>query len=104
MKITKRQLRRIIKEERAKLSEQGGEALIGEQPSELENGMAMALQELFEDSVAAEAYQGTGPGWEEEISRAGMAYHQALIDSGALKMVMEMFNAIEEELHDGQHA
>jgi len=104
MKITKRQLRRIIKEERAKLSEQGGESLLGEMPNDLENGMAMALQEHFEDSVAAEAYQGTGPGWEEEISRAGMAYHQALIDSGALKMVMEMFNAIEEELHDGQHA
>jgi hypothetical protein len=103
MKITKRQLRRIIKEEKRKLIEQG-EALIGESPSDLENDMAMAMQEVFEETVSSKTYQGTGLGWEQEISAAGFAYHQAIIDSGAAKMMLELFIAVEESLHNGEYA
>ena len=96
MKITKRQLRKLIKEE--------GQSLIGETSSELEESMAMAMQELFEDAVGSETYQGTGPEWNEEISRAGFAYYQAIIDSGAAKMMLELFNDVEEGLHNGDYA
>ena len=104
MKLNKTQIRRLIAEERAKLSEQGGESLIGETPTELEENVAMAMQELFEDLVGAESYQGTGPGWEQEISAAGFAYYQAIIDSGAAKMMLELFNDVEERLHNGDYA
>ena len=103
MKITKQQLRRIIKEEKAKLTEQG-ESLISETPSELEESMAMAMQELFEELVGSESYQGTGPGWNEEISRAGFEYYQAIIDSGATKMMLQLFIDVEERLHKGTYA
>jgi hypothetical protein len=104
MKLNKTQIRRLIAEERAKLTEQGGEALISETPTDLENDMAMTMQELFEDSIAAETYDGTGPSWQDEISRAGFDYHQAIIDSGAAKMMLELFNDIEERLHNGDYA
>ena len=104
MKISNAQLRRLIAEERVKLAEQGGESLLGEMPTDLENDMAMALQEQFEDSIGAETYQGTGPGWKQEISSAGFEYHQAIIDSGALKMLLELFADVEERLHNGDYA
>jgi|LWDU01.1.fsa_nt_gi hypothetical protein len=107
MKLNKTQIRHLIAEERAKLvTEQlgGGESLLGEMPSDLETGMAMALQEHFEEVIGAETYQGTGPGWKQEISSAGFEYHQAIIDSGALKMLLELFTDVEERLHNGDYA
>ena len=71
MKVSKTQLRRLIAEERAKLvSEQlaPGESIIGEIPTQVEEGMAMALQEHFEEAIGAETYQGTGPGWNEAVN------------------------------------
>ena len=104
MKLNKTQLRRLIAEERAKLVKEQGESLIGETPTELEESVAMAMQELFEDLVSRESYEGTGPGWNEEISAAGFAYYQAIIDSGAAKMMLELFNDVEEGLHNGDYA
>ena len=115
MKLNKTQIRRLIAEERAKLvSEQpsksdgftpptGGD-LIGDIPSDLEENVAMAMQELFEDLIAAESYEGTGPTWEQEISTAGFEYYQAIIDSGAAKMMLELFKDVEERLHNGDYA
>ncbi len=104
MKVSKTQLRRLIAEERAKLvTEQGGD-LIGDIPSDLEESVAMAMQELFEELVGAESYQGTGPSWEQEISSAGFAYYQAIIDSGAAKMMLQLFKDVEEGLHNGDYA
>ena len=81
-----------------------GETLIGETPSELEESIAMAMQELFEDAIGAETYQGTGPGWNQEISSAGFEYYRAIIDSGAAKMLLELFADVEEGLHNGDYA
>jgi len=64
----------------------------------------MAMQELFEELVGRESYEGTGPTWEQEISSAGFAYYQAIIDSGAAKMMIELFNDVEEGLHNGDYA
>jgi hypothetical protein len=104
MKLNKTQIRRLIAEERARLAEQGGETLISEKPSELEEAMAMAMQEQFELQVGSQQYQGTGSTWAGEVSTAGFDYYQAIIDSGALKMVLELFEDVEERLHDGDYA
>jgi hypothetical protein len=104
MKLTKTQIRRLIAEERAKLVTEQGESLIGETPSELESLLAAELGAYFEEAIAAEKYEGTGPTWEKEVSWAASAFHQAIIDSGALKSVLEMWLAVEEQLHDGQYA
>lgn len=107
MKITKRQLQRIIKEEKRKITEQGSapnQQTWSETVNDLEYDLAMALQEQFEAAIGAESYEGTGPGWEQEISRAGMDYNQAIIDSGALKMALELFADVEERLHNGDYA
>ncbi len=104
MKLSKTQIRRLIAEERARLAEQGGETLISEKPSELEDAMAMAMQEQFELQVGSQQYQGTGSTWAGEVSTAGFDYYQAIIDSGALKMVLELFEDVEERLHDGDYA
>ncbi len=104
MKTTKRQLRKIIKEERQKLVREQAVDLIGEHPSALEENVAMAMQELFEDLISAESYEGTAPTWEQEISAAGFAYYHAIIDSGAAKMMLELFNDVEERLHNGDYA
>ena len=104
MKFNKAQIRRLIAEERAKLVTEQGESLLGEIPTQVEEGMAMALQEHFEEAIGAEKYQGTGPGWNEEISSAGFEYYQAIIDSGALKMLLELFADVEERLHNGDYA
>ena len=103
MKLNKTQIRRLIAEERAKLTEQG-ETLISEKPSELEEAMAMAMQEQFELQVGSQQYQGTGSTWAGEVSTAGFDYYQAIIDSGALKMALELFADVEEQLHDGDYA
>lgn len=101
MKISTRQLRGIIKEEKRKLVEQSRG--LAENPSVLENNIAMAMQELFEDSVRSESYEGTGPTWDEEIEAAAEDLNQAIIDSGAAKMMIELFNTIEEDLHNGKY-
>ena len=61
---------------------------LSETPDQLEESMAMAMQELFEDAIAAESHEGTSPGWNQEISRAGFDYYQAIIDSGASNFVL----------------
>jgi hypothetical protein len=104
MKTTKRQLRKIIKEERQKLVREQDGDLIGDIPSDLEENVAMAMQELFEELIASESYEGTGPTWEQEISTAGFEYYQAIIDSGAAKMMLELFADVEERLHNGDYA
>jgi hypothetical protein len=104
MKVSKTQIRRLIAEERAKLVREQAVDLIGEHPSALEENVAMAMQELFEELISAESYEGTAPTWEDEISAAGFAYYQAIIDSGAAKMMLELFNDVEEGLHNGDYA
>ena len=117
MKIKKSTLRRIIAEERAKLvREQAGAPegsrrivpvdgeTIGQLPSELEEQLAMEMQYFFQEAVEAEEYDGTGPTWDKEIQQASMEFYQGIIDSGALKSVLELFRDVEDMLHNGDFA
>ena len=102
MKISKRQLRKIVKEEKQKLlSEAAG--FNSQMPSELEDQLAMELQYYFEEAILEEKYDGTGPTWESEVNKASDAYRRAIIDSGALKMVLELWQGVEEGLHNGDY-
>ncbi len=117
MKINKSTLKRIIAEERAKLvREQAGAPegsrrivpvdgeTIGQVPSELEEQLAMEMQYFFQEAVEAEEYDGTGPTWPNEIQQASMEFYQGIIDSGALKPILELFRDVEDMLHNGDFA
>jgi len=116
MKINKTQLRRLIAEERAKLvREQAGSPegtrrivpvdgeTIGQMPSELEEQLAMEMQYYFQEAIEAEEYDGTGPTWDKEVMAASNAFYQALVDSGALKSVLELWRDVEDGLHNGEY-
>ena len=117
MKINKTQLRRIIAEERAKLMEQpisgeqarqmsagsSGDPIIGEMPSELEEQLAMEMQYYFQEAIEAEDFDGTGPTWDKEIMSASNAFYQGIIDSGALKSILELWRDVEDGLHNGDY-
>lgn len=116
MKINKSTLKRIIAEERAKLvREQAGSsatsvykptdgATISEIPSELEELLAMEMREFFVEAIEAEEYEGTGPSWQSEIQAAATEFERGIIDSGALKSIIELWNDVEEMLHNGNFA
>lgn len=115
MKIKKSTLRRIIAEERSKLvNEQAGSPAtgrvvpvdgetIGQIPSELEEQLAMEMQYYFQEAIEAEEYDGTGPTWEKEIMNASNAFYQGIIDSGALKSILELWRDVEDGLHNGDY-
>lgn len=115
MKIKKSTLRRIIAEERAKLvREQAGSPApgrvvpkdgetIGQLPSELEEQLGMEMQYYFQEAIEAEEYDGTGPTWEKEIMNASNAFYQGIIDSGALKSILELWRDVEDALHNGEY-
>ena len=117
MKINKSQLRRIIAEERAKLMEQpisgeqarqmsagsDSDPIIGEIPSELEEQLAMEMQYYFQEALEAEEFDGTGDTWNDEIMRASNAFYQGIIDSGALKSILELWSDVETGLHNGDY-
>ena len=125
MKINKTQLRRIIAEERAKLMEQpisgeqarqmsagsGAEGrivpkdgeTIGQIPSELEEQLAMEMQYYFQEAIEAEEYDGTGPTWEKEIMNASNDFYRGIVDSGALRSILELWRDVETGLHNGDY-
>ena len=115
MKINKSQLRRLIAEERAKLvREQAGSGApggivpkdgqtIGQMPSELEEQLAMEMQYYFQEAIEAEDYEGTGPTWDKEIMAASNSFYQGIIDSGALKSILELWADVEDSLHNGNY-
>ena len=116
MKLNKTQIRRLIAEERTKLvREQAGAPTgtprivpvdgetIGQMPSELEDQLSMELQYYFEEAILEEEYDGTGPTWEKEVNVASDAFRRAIIDSGALKSVLELWRDVEDGLHNGEY-
>jgi len=115
MKVSKTQLRRLIAEERVKLvTEQAGSGTstrivpkdgetIGQMPSELEDLLSMELQYFFEEAVLEEDYEGTGPTWEKEVNMASDAFRTAIIDSGALKSILQLWRDVEDGLHNGEY-
>ena len=103
MKITKRQLRRIIKEEKAKLLRESI-ADMDEYVTAAEDA-AMRISEKFGDDMMQlfeeepEAFEGqTRMDWEEQV-----VYAQQEIDTGVSSAILRAIEEIEMQLHDGQY-
>ena len=103
MKITKRQLRRIIKEEKAKLLRESI-ADMDEYVTAAEDA-AMRISEKFGDDMMQlfeeepEAFEGqTRMDWEEQV-----VYAQQEIDTGVSSAILRVIEEIEMQLHDGQY-
>ena len=113
MKVTKTRLRRIIKEERAKLQLEaqqlepmGNDRM---QRQDLTDRMASTLYELFVSELSfkterladnqLELYEH---GWDQAIDFAGDEFRSLLLSSGVLASVVDVFAEVEVKLFDGQ--
>ena len=97
MRITKRQLRRIIKEEKARLLEQTD---VADKMADFIAGMI--ADAWWEDASADELEPGAPHPDELEEARAEIA--QAVLQTGALKAVTDLIASVEERLHNGEFA
>jgi len=105
MKITKRQLRRIIKEEKARLiTEQMPTTFPEDLQEHLQSNIknitgvwAEAMETMFEENPEAFAGRSTREQWTQQVDAA----HDVLVE--AIKMAAEQkIESVEMELHDGQ--
>jgi len=104
MKITKRQLRRIIKEEKAKiLKEQVADMvdyqkLIDEVVENINNLFYADMMELFESEPEAFAGRSSEADWEQQV-----VYAQQELDTSLRHAIEGAIAAVETNLHDGQY-
>jgi hypothetical protein len=127
MKITRKQLSRIIREERSRLLEAdqygsppgpGEQGSADEMPGEMhrvtndskgevigpfEYKLAAAIADEFEQHELSQKTQGTGPSWSQEVNNAGSELEEALLDSGALDSLLRLVDDIATKLHNGEY-
>jgi len=104
MKITKRQLRRIIKEEKAKLLRESiadmasFEATIHENSLDIADAFRSSMEQLFVEDP--EMFQGrsTDVEWSQQVDDAGEDLEQALVEA-----INKAIGRIENQLHDGAY-
>ena len=103
MKITKRQLRRIIKEEKAKLLRESitdmmeYESLMEKYASQLSDNFGNDMMKLFDEEP--EAFRGQSKmDWQEQVT-----YAQQELDTGIAEAIRSVIEDIEMQLHDGQY-
>jgi len=113
MKVTKTHLRKIIKEERAKLQlEQveptGSERMLAGGDEDLKERMASTLYELFvselsflTDDISPEQ-EALYSDWDMTIDVAGDEFRSLLLSTGVLASVVDMFAEVEDKLFAGQ--
>mgnify|MGYP003663134703 CR=1 FL=1 len=108
MKITKRQLRRIIREERASLAEatvmKGTQEVFGGdiEADFMEEQIASSISTLFQNYVNEQSFEGTGPTWNTEVQNAAQAIYDLIIDDAALLKVLDIIEAVDQDLHNGE--
>ena len=104
MKITKRQLRQIIKEEKAKLlNEQLSDgsryqSLINDVTENINNEFYIDMIKLFEEEPEAFAGRSSAQGWEQQV-----VYAQQELDTGIRAAIEDAIAEVETRLHDGQY-
>ena len=104
MKVTKRQLRRIIKEEKAKLlKEQVADMvdyqnLIEDVTEKINNLFYADMMELFESEPEAFAGRSDEQSWEQQV-----VYAQQELDTGIRAAIENAIAEVETRLHDGQY-
>jgi len=113
MKITKRQLRRIIKEEKQKLLKETVadmieyEELIGNYATQISNNFGEDMMTLYDeepDAFAVPDPEGSGmvrvpkDVWQQQV-----VYAQQELDSGIVDAISRVIEQVEMQLHDGQY-
>tara|TARA_B100000683_G_C12213347_1_gene441762 strand:- start:13 stop:336 length:324 start_codon:yes stop_codon:yes gene_type:complete len=103
MKLSKRQLRRIIKEEKAKLLRETIADMANYQ--DMFEQMALKISDVFYDDMMKlfeeepEAFQGSSrEDWEQQV-----VYAQQELDTGIASAIAKVVEEIEMQLHDGQY-
>ena len=103
MKISKRQLKRIIKEEKAKLLResvadmQQYEGLIERYASQLSDNFGEDMMTLFDEEP--QAFEGqTKMDWQEQVT-----YAQQELETGIAHAITKAIEEVEMNLHDGQY-
>ena len=102
MRVTKRQLRKIIKEERGRLA--GAPHFNPESPGPLEYKLVELITSAWQQDVLSQDFEGTYPSWEAEVEEASVQLEEALMDAGVLDSVLRLVSTIEEKLHNGEYA
>ena len=106
MKVTKRQLRQIIKEEKAKLLKESVadmapmDNLILEHAGQIVDAFGRAMSSLWDEDPAMMRQQGytNRSEWDSQVGSAEVALEEAL--QGAIN---EAIQKVETALHDGQY-
>ena len=103
MKISQRQLRRIIKEEKAKLLRESIVDMTTYQ--DMFEQMALKISDVFYDDMMKlfqeepEAFEGySREDWDQQV-----VYAQQEIDTGVATAISQELEKIEMQLHDGQY-
>lgn len=103
MKITKNQLRRIIKEEKAKLLRESVsdmteyQELLERFANQISNNFGEDMLGLFDEDPGMFQGRSTRGEWQEQVT-----YAQQELDTGIVTAIEEAINEIEMRLHDGE--
>ena len=113
MKITKKQLRRIIKEERARLENQRArrralresvadmaqyEEMMDKYAAQLSDNFGEDMLALFDEEP--EAFEGSSKmDWQEQVT-----YAQQELDTGIPEAIRRAIEEVEARLHGGEYA
>ncbi len=113
MKITKRQLRRIIKEEKQKLLKETVadmieyEELIGKYATQISNNFGEDMMMLYDEEPEAFAVPNpSGSGMSQvpkDVWQQQVVYAQQELDSGIVDAISRVIEQVEMQLHDGQY-
>ena len=104
MKVTKKQLRRIIKEEKAKLLRETIAAstvfqdMLEGMASQISDKFGEDMMELFDEDPAMFDGYSTRLEWDEQVT-----YAQQELDTGIVYAIEKKIEEIEMQLHDGQY-
>ncbi len=80
------------------------ETALPDSPSPEETKLADLISSRFASDTMSQNFEGTGPQWQLEVERAYEELNRALIDAGALKMVLELTKDVDNNLHNGEYA
>jgi 5-methylthioribose kinase len=112
MKITKRQLRRLIKEEKAKFLKESVadmtefQAVIEKVASDISDRFGADMMKLYAeepDAFATEQPDGTMGRVPEDVWEQQVVYAQQEMDTGIISAIESKISEIENMLHDGQY-
>ena len=104
MKITKRQLKRIIKEEKARLMNETVADMkdyqdnLGRIATQISSNFGDDMMTLYDEDPGMFQGRSTRAEWDEQV-----VYAQQELDTGIVHAIERVIEEIETRLHDGQY-